>query len=56
MTESQPEGLQTTRDGMEEDLIKEIAFSGRRNRPIYLESEREIIYKRQQKKSTGKPK
>jgi len=34
MTESQLKGSETTRDAMEEDLIKESAFSGRRNRPI----------------------
>ena len=57
MIESQPEGSELTRDAVEEDLIEESAFDrGRRNRPTYPESERGIIYKRQQTKSSGKPK
>ena len=50
MTETQPEGSETTRDAMEEDLIEESAF-GLEETDQY---ERVIIYKRQQTKRTGK--
>jgi len=56
MTESQPEGSETMRDGMEEDLIEESAFEVEETGQNTQRASAKSFTNNKQTKSTGKPK